>query len=66
MHPCPSNKVQHTHKDTQRLAKRASRTYETPMQAYRCRQCNCWHVGSKTHFAAPMRLIQNNHSMGTI
>ena len=66
MQTCPTQKVQHSYTDAKRLAKRASRSYEQPMEAYRCKTCGCWHVGSRTHMAAPMRLISNNHSMGAI
>ena len=60
---CPTTKVQHTYAEATRLAKRASRTYESPMQAYRCPVCGAWHVGSKTHMPKPMRVIHNNHEL---
>ena len=58
--PCGTGKAGHTHAQ---LAKRASRKYEQPMQAYRCVQCGAWHVGSHTHKARPLRQINNNHEL---
>ena len=61
--PCPTSKVQHSYSAAKRLAARASRTYETPMQAYRCTACGAWHVGSTTHKPQPMRWVRNDHEL---
>ena len=60
---CPSGKVVHTLQTAKAASKRARRTYESPMQAYRCSVCGAWHVGSKTHMPKPMRVIHNNHEL---
>lgn len=60
---CATGKVQHDYTQAQRLAQRASRSHEQPMQAYRCAQCGAWHVGSKIHKPQPLRWINNNHEL---
>lgn len=58
---CPTGKAQHSFLQAKRLAKRASKTHERPMQPYRCPQCHEWHVGSQTHKLQVMRTIFSNH-----
>ena len=62
-HAPPERKVQHDYRQAARLAKRASRSYENPMQAYRCAQCGAWHVGGFFHRPQPMRFVNNNHEL---
>ena len=63
---CTTNKVEHSYSDAKRLAKRASRAYEAPMQAYKCQDCGAWHVGSRTHKPQPMRWVRNDHELRAI
>ena len=58
---CPTNKAQHDYHQATRLAKRASRSYDKPMSAYRCERCGWWHVGTATPRPQPMRLVGSNH-----
>ena len=58
---CITGKASHPYSTAKKLAKKASRTYESPMLHYKCTQCTGWHVGSATHKARALQILYTNH-----